>query len=190
MSDGKPDGTWRLINADDVTETALATEYFKKGQFHDGSRGAFNYKDASHIELVTPFILPFVNAEKMFVSQVPCNGTKRKHIVGAQYENGLTSFSGYIKEAVEPYLAKLDLKSINNDIEIVGEVSESGHLINLKNNSFRDDIAQGLITRLRTLPYLHPATVDGKPVRQKFTITFQINEGLYHFSYRFLPIMQ
>ena len=33
-----------------------------------------------------------------------------------------------------------------------------------------------------------PATVNGKPVKQGFTITFDVNPGLYSFSYRFLPI--
>lgn len=188
LANGKPDGKWNLFRTDDISNIPIGSEIFKNGQFRDGSVMNNSYNNTSHILLVSPYKLPFVNAEKMFVSQVPCNGAKRKHIIGAQYENGLTSFSGFIKDAIEPYLGTIDLKGINNSIEIAGEVSETGRLINLKNNGFRDDIAQGLIARLRNLPNLHPATIDGKPVRQKFTITFQINEGLYHFSYRFLPI--
>ncbi len=186
LLNGKPDGTWRLINADDATETPLASEYFKKGKFHDGSRGGFNYTDASHIEIVSLFKLPFVNIEKILVSAVPCNGTKPKHIVGAQYENGLSSFSSYISDAVMPYFSRVNLKGIERIIEIEGEVSEKGGLINLKSN--RSDSAMEIAMRLRNLPVLHPATVDGRPVKQKFVITFRISSGYYQFTYRFLPV--
>jgi antitoxin component YwqK of YwqJK toxin-antitoxin module len=189
LLNGKPDGTWKLLKTDDINSDAMATEHFKKGVFHDGSNGMGDYKDVSRIDLVNPFKLNFINAEKMYVSQVPCNGVKPKHIVNAQYRDGLNVFSGYISGAVSPYLGSTDLKGIDNTIEINGEISEKGNLINLKNNdSFREDIARGIILRLKNLPPLQPATVDGVPVKQKFTISFKINNSVYQFSYRFLPV--
>ncbi len=189
LLNGRPDGTWKLLKTDDINSDALATEHFKKGVFHDGSNGVADYKNISRIELVDPLKLNFVNAEKMYVSQVPCNGVKPKHIVNAQYSDGLNVFSSYISEAVSPYLSRVDLKGIDNTIEITGEISEKGNLINLKNNdSFRIDIARGIILKLKDLPPLQPATADGIPVKQKFTISFKINNSVYQFTYRFLPV--
>ena len=189
LLDGRPDGTWNLVRKDDINESALSTEHFKKGEFRGGSIGAIDYKDISHIVLISPYKLPFVNAEKMSISPAPCNGAPPKHIVGAQYPGGLESLSEAIKSAVSPYLGRVDLKGIDNTISIEGEVSELGELTNLKNkDSFREDIAHGIILRLRTIPPLHPATADGKVITQKFAINFIIRDGFYHFAYRFLPI--
>ena len=41
---------------------------------------------------------------------------------------------------------------------------------------------------LQSLPLLQPATADGKPIIQKFTIIFSFNAGVYRYSYKFLPI--
>jgi len=189
LVNGKPEGTWKLIRTDDITNTPISKEYFKKGKFHDGERGIYDYTDSSHIALVNPSKLPFVTAEKMYISETPCNGVRRRHIVNAQYRDGLSSFSQYISDAVSPYFGKIDLKGIENTIDIDGEISEKGDLINLKSDgTLNDDIARGLILKLKNLPSLHPATADGKPVKQKFTISFKIFGGAYQFRYRFLPI--
>lgn len=189
LLNGRPNGTWNLVRMDDINESAISTEHFKNGQFKSGSIGAVDYHDSSHIMLVSPYKLSFVNIEKMLVSPTPCNGSPSKHIVGAQYLGGFNNLSEAIKTAVSPYLDRVDLKGIDNTISIVGEVSELGELTNLRNkDSFREDIAHGIILRLITINPLHPATADGQPIKQKFTINFIIRDGFYHFTYRFLPI--
>ena len=189
LVNGKPDGKWNFIRTDDASETSIALEHFKKGQFHDGSVGAYEYSDVSRIVLVDPSKLPFVTAERMFISPVPCNGVKRKHIVGAQYKDGLKFFTQYISDAVSSYLGGKNLSDWDTQLDIEGEVSELGEFINLKcQNSTAGDLSQGLVTRLKRLPPLNPATADGKPIKQKFVISFVITKGYYHFSYRFLPI--
>lgn len=187
LVNGKPDGKWRLLKTDDISGIPIGSESFKKGQFREGSLNNNDYNDASHLTLVSLFKLPFVNAEKMFISPVPCNGAKRKHIINAQYENGLESFSSHISDAVKPYFSRVNL-TMYGDIafQIDGEISEKGQLVNLKSNG--SDLARGVIRELMNLPVLHPATVDGKPVKQKFTITFKIGGGFYQFNYRFSPV--
>ncbi len=189
LINGKPDGKWNFIKTDDASEASIASEHFKKGQFHDGSIGAYEYSDVSRIALVDPSKLPFVTAERMFISPVPCNGVKRKHIVGAQYKDGLRFFTQYISDAVSSYLSGKNLSDWDTQLDIEGEVSELGEFINLKcENSTAGDLSHGLINRLKTLPPLNPATADGKPIKQKFVISFVITKGVYRFSYRFLPI--
>lgn len=189
LVDGKPDGKWKAVKTDDRTNTGLVTETLKNGQFQKGSGPAGDYKDASHIVLVSETELPFVNAEKLRISAVPCNGVKNKHIVGAQYRNGFASFSEEIKRLVTPYLSKVDLRLYDTEVTFTGEVSETGNVSMTSYTQGLDQkIAAGLQRELRALPLLEPALVDGKAVRQKFTIVFRFSQGLYSFNYRFLPV--
>ena len=189
LENGKPDGKWKAMKTDDRTNTELVTENFKNGGFQKGKSTAGDYKDASRVILVSENELPFVNAEKMRISSVPCNGVKRKHIVNAQYRNGFSSFSEEIKRLVTPYLGKVDLRPYDNELTFTGEVSEKGYVsITDYTNGFDDKIASGLQRELRNLPNLEPALADGKPVPQKFAITFKFSRGVYSFSYRFLPV--
>jgi hypothetical protein len=120
---------------------------------------------------------------------VPCNGTKRKKIVNADYRGGITSFSQHIADLVSDYLKTVDINSYDNQLTLEGEVNEMGSIGKLQShNPFNNNLAQGLINNLRMLPNLEPATADGKPVKQKFAITFQFHNGIYRFNYRFLPI--
>jgi hypothetical protein len=189
LVNGKPDGKWRVMKTDDRTNTELAAENFKNGEFQKGSGLGGEYKDVSRILLVTDLELPFTNAEKHRISSVPCNGVKRKHIVGAQYRNGFASFSEEVKSRVSPYLGKVDLRPYDTDVTFNGEVSEEGRVV-MNDYSFGldDKIASGLKRVLSTLPNLEPALMDSKPVSQKFTITFKFSQGMYRFSYRFLPV--
>jgi len=189
LLNGRPDGKWRLINIDDVTQTPLVTEYYKKGQFHDGSNGSIDYTDVSHIDFSLPVKLPFMNAENMLVSPAPCNGVKPIHIVNAQYRDGLGTFSNYIGQAVGPYFARQNIAGLESIIKIDGEISEEGNLINLKSDqSVNGPLARQIIIKLEELPALQPATANGKPIKQKFTIQFTITGGLCSFTYKFLPI--
>lgn len=190
LLNGKPDGMWRAIKTDDATNTDVATESFKNGVFQKGTSPIGMYKDASRVVLVTADYLPFTRAEMLHISSVPCNGTKRKHVVGAQYSLGSVSFSEAIKNLVSPYLSKINLAPYVSDLTLNGEVTQYGTITKLiAENAFNDNIANGLITQLRRLPSLQPATVDGKQVTQKFNITFNFYQGSYRFSYHFLPIV-
>ena len=189
LLNGKPDGKWKAMKTDDRTNTELVSENFKNGEFEKGKGPGGDYKDASRIILVSENVLPFVNAEKLRISSVPCNGIKRKHIVNAQYRNGFASFSDEIKRLVSPYLSKVDLRPYDNELTFNGEVSEKGYVsITDYTNSFDDKIASGLQRELRKLPNLEPALEDGKPVPQKFVINFIFSRGMYSFGYRFLPL--
>ena len=189
LVNGRPDGKWRVMKTDDRTNTELATEVFKNGEFQKGSGMGGDYKDGSRIILVSDLELPFVNAEKLRVSSVPCNGVKRQHFVPAQYRNGFASFSDEIKTRVSPYLGKVDLRPYDTNVTYNGEVLEDGRVV-IKDYSFGldDRIASGLKRELSSLPSLEPALADGKPVVQKFTITFTFMQGSYRFGYRFLPL--
>ena len=110
-------------------------------------------------------------------------------MVNAQYNGGINSFTDNIVRVVSPYLQKVDLKPYDNTLIINGEVNEDGRVTNLRaENAFSIEISRGLIRELNALPYLQPATVDGKPTKQKFNITFNFSGGVYRFTYTFLAI--
>jgi len=190
LLNGKPDGTWRAYKTDDATTTTVVTEEFKNGVFKKGNGPLGDYTDASRLVLADPNdLLPFTRTEKLRVSAVPCNGVKRKHIVGAQYSYGLRVFNEEIKNVVSPYISKVNISTFENEINIQGYVNEYGDLEGMRAEStFRGDVANGLIQQLSRLPRLTPATVDGKPTKQKIAFKFTFTKGLYTFSYQFLPI--
>jgi len=189
LLNGKPDGTWRAYKTDDATNTDIISESYKNGAFQKGKGPLGDYTDAPRMVLVPTDKLPFTRAEMLRISQVPCNGVKRKHIVNAQYQNGFAAFSEEIKQLVTPYLSKVDLASYDNTMVIEGTVTESGHIGRLETHTpFNESISRGLIQQLNRLPPLEPATADGKPIAQKLTITFTFTRGMYSFSYRLLPV--
>jgi hypothetical protein len=189
LLNGRPDGTWHAIRNDDATETDLETENYKNGVFQKGTGPLGEYKDAPRMILVAGDMMPFVRAEKLRFSSVPCNGVKRKYVVGAQYRYGWSSFSDEIANLVSPYISKFDIKEFDNQINIDGYVSTIGSLTGLQSSgTFREDIAHGLILQLIRLPSLVPATADGKPVKQKITFKFVFSKGVYNYSYRLLPV--
>lgn len=190
LLNGKPDGIWHAIKTDDATNTYVVTETYKNGAFKKGSGPGGSYTDAPRLILVPTDMLPFTHTESLRISMVPCNGAKSRHIVGAQYRNGLSSFSQYIGDAVTPYISGIDIKTYENEVTFEGEIDTDGKIINLTSrNPFNDNLARGLIRQLNNLPYLQPATADGKPVKQKFTITFKFSKGMYSFIYNFLPVV-
>ncbi|MGI4751899.1 MAG: hypothetical protein ACRYFB_14800 [Janthinobacterium lividum] len=80
------------------------------------------------------------------------------------------------------------MRAYANSLTLTGEVNEFGTITRLiSNDAFNDELARGLILQLKGLPSLQPATADGKPIVQKFSITFTFYQGLYNFSYHFLP---
>ncbi len=187
---GKPDGSWHAYRRDDATNTEVITESYKNGEFVKGKGPLGDYTNAPRLVLAGPDMLPFVTAELLRVSSVPCNGVKRKHLVHAQYSDGLQAFTEHIKDVVSPYLRTVNIKPFENTLTLQGEISTYGDITNLqgKDDIFNESIARGLILQLRKLPPLNPATADGKPITEKFTITFVFSQGVYRFNYRFLPL--
>lgn len=191
LLNGKPDGTWKAANPEDATNTTLVSETYKGGQFKKGNNALGNYEDAPRLALVPPNKLPFTRAEALMIALVGCDGVNLtgKHVVNAQYSGGMSSFTDNIVRAVSPYLQKVDLKPYDNTLIINGEVNEEGRVTNLRaDNAFSGEISRGLIRELNALPYLQPATVNAKPTKQKFNITFNFTGGSYRFTYTFLAI--
>lgn len=167
----------------------MLVESYKNGTFQKGNGPLGTYTDAPRLVLVSNDLLPFTNTELLHISMVPCNGSKHKHIVNAQYHNGFDAFSDYIKHEVSPYLGKIDLKLYDDELKLEGVVNTDGRITNLMSHSpFDDNIARGLIHQLNNLPFLEPATADGVPVKQNFILSFKFSKGMYSFTYRFLPI--
>ncbi|RZA04161.1 MAG: hypothetical protein EOP47_00360 [Sphingobacteriaceae bacterium] len=191
LVNGKPDGTWKAANPEDATNITLVSESYKDGQFKKGKNALGDYTDAPRLALVPPNKLPFTNAEKFMIALVGCDGVSLagKRIVNAQYSAGMSNFTDNIVRLVGPYLQTVDLKPYENTLIINGEVSETGRVTNLRaDNAFNSEISRGIIRELYSLPFLQPATIDGKPTTQKFNITFNFTRGSYRFTYSFLPI--
>jgi hypothetical protein len=189
LNNGTPDGQWNAARELDRTNTILVKEKFKNGKFIKGNGPGGDYTDASHIYLINEADLPFINAENLRISSVPCNGVKRKQIVGAQYKDGFAAFNQKIKDLINPYLSTVDIKPYNVEVEINGEISEKGDISKLAYTGIFDEkIASGLIRELSKLPFLEPALVDGKPVTQKIIFKFNFMSGLYRFNYRLVPL--
>jgi len=189
LVNGKPDGTWKAMLTDDATNATIISESYKAGVFKKGNGPMGDYTDAPKLVLVAAEKIPFVEAEKLRVSTTACNGSKIKHIVNAQYSDGFNTFTTYIQNAVGPFLNTVNLQPYDNELLLEGEVDVSGRIVNLRtHNAFDDKIARGLIRQFNTLPDLHPAMADGKPIKQKFTVLFTFNRGSYRFTYTFLAI--
>lgn len=190
LADGKPEGTWKAIRTNDMSENALITETFKNGTLQKGEGLLGAYSDSSRIQLFTSDMLPFTHAELFLLSATPCNGAKSKRIVGAQYFDGLSSLTYNIQEKTAEGLKGYDLSRFAaGEVVLIGEISTIGTFTHFRVGPSSTNLAvQGLISSLQRIPAMHPATVDGVPVIQKFTITYSINAGVCRFTYRLLPV--
>lgn len=189
LVNGRPDGTWKAIKRSD--KTTLLTENYKKGVFTNGNGPLGEYVDAPRVVLYSADLLPYVNAESFKISPADCSGTSAvKNIVNAKYIGGFNSFSSHIQLIIEPYMSKVNLAPYGNNVLIMeGEIDKTGKLVRvIQQNEFDDTLVSGLTKQLYTLPFLQPATVDGKPVSQKINFTFTFTNGVYTFTYKLLPI--
>jgi hypothetical protein len=102
--------------------------------------------------------------------------------IDAKYSKGWDAFSQQTQTLVQHYLSQVDIKYIDDKMAITAEVSEKGVVENFKlDPNFNDDMQRSIIRELMKLPRLTPATLDGKPVKEKFTITFNFHLGVYDF---------
>lgn len=186
---GRPDGTWLYVSSRNKDEEPIRQERFYEGQFSSGKDFSGTYTDSSRIVFVNDYLLPLVNAETLKISPVGCTAPVvfTAKIISAQYGYGNDDFSDQIKQVAGDYISRM---RGHGDITITGIVNEKGALTDLKSKySYSADInSKDLIVALEKLPLLNPATVNGKPVKQGFSITFKINGSLYSFSYSFLQI--
>jgi antitoxin component YwqK of YwqJK toxin-antitoxin module len=189
LAGGKPDGNWGLYN--DRSGSELASEKFKAGVFTEGKSPGGKYMDASRFELIPKSMLPFIRAEGLKVSAVPCNPVKRKRVMSAQYKHGIQAYSDELVNAVAAYFYYVDVKHFTNKFTIDGEINEEGYITNLNcYDSFNQDISGGLIRCLKRIPPLEPATIDGKPVKQKINFVFKFTQGTYMFNYGFGKLIE
>ena len=187
LVNGKPDGTWKMYDAKD--NSVVATEHFKNGQFKDGENNLTSYSNATRISLVTTVDLPFINAESMRVG-APCNfkdGNGEK-IIDAHYKAGINTFNIVLGRAITSYFRDYKIEAAGSFF-IKGDITTRGNIDNLiREGVYETDIAQHIIEIIRSLPRLEPATIDGKPVVQKFQISLELQPGSYHYSFKFLPL--
>ncbi|HTH81354.1 MAG TPA: hypothetical protein VL490_00375 [Mucilaginibacter sp.] len=192
LLNGSPDGTWEAVKTNDGNNNTLISEKYKNGAFQKGNGPLGAYSDAPRLELVNINMLPFTHAELVRISLVNCNGEgiKLRNAMHAQYRNGPESFNQSIKDLVGPYFGKIDLHKYLNEVkfDIDGEINETGNIIKLNSNSPYAELTNGLVSLLRRLPPLIPATLNGKPVKEKITFSFTLDQGVYHFVHRMLPV--
>lgn len=190
LLNGKPDGSWKAVKANDPTEAGFITETFKNGIFQKGSGIVGAYTDSSRIQLVPADMLPFTHAELFLISAEPCNGRKRRKVVGAHYYDGLNNLIGHIQDKTTEALNGFDLARFSyGEVVITGEISTIGTFTHLSAGAFTANVVvSSLIRCLQRVPAMYPATVDGVPVIQKFAITYSFNSGTCRFGYRLLPV--
>jgi hypothetical protein len=197
LVNGRPDGVWKFINNNIPGADAVVTEHFRKGRFISGESPFSEYSDSSHLILVSTKKLSLTNAElypSMLIRYNANSAETTSHsplFVNARYPGGTDSFIERIQNGVAYYLSTLNLISYNSEVVIHGVVSEKGELGSFSyGNASSQEMCRGLIRCLERLPLLWPATIDKKPVPQKFTITFTFYNGAYKFSYKLLPLNQ
>ncbi|MCW3107795.1 MAG: hypothetical protein JWQ09_2301 [Segetibacter sp.] len=184
---GIPDGKW-TVGTMYARNNILGTERFRLGQFVKGSNVMGEYTDSSHLLLASPDLLHLTKAEKMWMSNVPCHGTRQAITIYAQPPNGTEQFSNWVAERLGPVLNSSQLNSINEPIELKGKVQEDGRII-FKNTEGNDRrLVSALTTGLNGLGNFTPARADGKIVQQDIIIIIKYNSSVYTFTYRLLPV--
>lgn len=190
LSGGKPDGTWTAQYKTDKSRE-LASEKFSAGVFTKGKSPVGEYSDASRIELISKTVLPFVRTEALKVSAVGFNPVAKTGTKGVDYKHGIPAYSTALVEAVAAYMYYIDVTRFTNKFTIEGEVNEAGYITNMNcQDSFNQQISGGLINCLKQAPALEPATINGKPAKQKVSFVFTFSQGAYRFNYRFGSVFE
>ncbi|MBC7398697.1 MAG: hypothetical protein H7289_02040 [Mucilaginibacter sp.] len=191
LVNGRPDGTWSLMRTEDVTNSEMSSEKFKLGVFQKGKLPVGEYTNASHMQLIPPNLFPFIHAEDLKISAFPCNAEKPKRYVSAQYSGGMQAYGDELIRAIAAYFYYIDVQHFTNKFTIDGEVDEQGYLTKFTCfDSFNQGISDGLIMCLKRTVPLTPATIDGKPAKQKIHFVFNFFGGTYRFTYGFGEIIK
>ncbi|MFA6247650.1 MAG: hypothetical protein WC615_11975 [Mucilaginibacter sp.] len=203
LTNGKPDGTWQFIVTTNGLERVVNTETFKDGHFVKGIGLTGNYKNASRIVMMPPEALPFLQAEKMAISSYPCNANTpmfteniKKHddnvYLDAHYDANRYDFRSELFDNLSDSFHSDKYNFLGRfDINLTAEVNELGKFTNVKTTGTSDiQIEKGVISAIYRLPTLKPATINGKVVKQKFTLTYFYDKtaGRRKLVYKFLPL--
>ncbi|MBD1387646.1 hypothetical protein IDJ75_20340 [Mucilaginibacter rigui] len=205
LLNGKPEGTWQLVINSNGLVKVINTETFKDGHFVKGIGITGNYKNASRVVMMPPEALPFLQAENMAISSYPCNANTPmfteniiKHddniYLDAHYEANRYDFRSELFSSLfnktrgnsSPFLGLFD-------IHLTAEIDELGKFKNIKTAGTADiGMESAVISALHDMPILKPATINGKVVKQKFTLTYLYDKKTKHYSidYKFLPLNQ
>jgi hypothetical protein len=191
LVNGRPDGTWSFMQTYDGSSREVASEKFKLGLFQKGKSPLGEYTDASRIQFIPPNLFPFIHAEALKTSAYGCNAEKPKRYAGATYSGGMQAYSDELIRAIAAYFYYVDVQHFTNKFTIDGEVDEQGYLTKFSClDSFNQGISDGLIRCLKRTVPLTPASIDGKPVKQKVHFVFNFAGGTYRFNYGFGEIIK
>ena len=183
LLNGTPNGNWRLYNEENGA--VYATEYFENGKFQDGTSNYSRYTGKSLLTLVF-FSFRFINVERLWPSSQLCGTVVSHQSANAVFAHGSNTFMEDLQNAVNTYFSTITyLRDGSRAFKIEGEISPEGKFSNMKSNA---EMGRGILYQLKILPALTPASIDGKPVAQKFVMAFTFNDGAYHFNYNLLPL--
>jgi hypothetical protein len=187
LLNGRPDGKWKSKRASDNAD--FSSEVYKNGVFQKGM-ALSEYTDEPRMALISPSNFPFITAEKFQLSDNPCDGTKTNVFVDAHFTGSLPTLTNRIDYLVYDYLRTPNLMILADEITLEGEVNVHGDISKLHGTTSNVNavLIQTLIGLLQKLPKLTPATLNGKPVKQGFAISFKFSGGYYRFNYKFLPV--
>jgi hypothetical protein len=188
LINGKPEGSWKCVRADDGNNVALSTENYKNGQFIKGNSPRGSYTDAARVILITSDMLPFTRGELLQLSVSACDVVSPVgNVINAHYKYGGQIYDSMILDGVHEYMRT----TLNNlylwHITLNAEITEDGRISNVVSAKNDSNFSDPLISMIKRLPKLEPATIDGKPIKQKFTISFNFDQ-YFTFAYRFLPL--
>lgn len=202
LVNGKPNGTWQFnLNSNGLVKV-INTEIFKDGLFVKGVSITGNYKNASRIVLVPTAVLPFLQAENLAISSYPCNANTtiftekiKKNddnvYLDAHYEENEYDFRRELYQSIKNQFNK-DGNFYYGSFEanVTAEVDEYGKFINVKTKGVIALTEHGFTSAFSHLPILKPATINGKPVKQKFTLTYSFDVNTYRpkIDFKFLPL--
>jgi hypothetical protein len=181
-----------MYRSADKYKNTIATERFKKGEFVKGENQITSYADASRIVLVSKDFFSFVNAEKLLIG-MPCNmPSLQRSFVNAHYKGGMDSFNTRLGSELTGFFNLGYLEGQEGVFEIVGEITTEGDIVNLtrKGGSNLERTTSGIIRIISQLPRLIPATLDGKPVPERFKLELNLSSRSYSYSFKFLPIFE
>lgn len=191
LANGKPEGTWKMYRSADKYKNTIASERFKKGEFVRGENQIGSYTDQSRIVLVNKDLFPFINTEKLVIG-LPCNMSLQHKLVNAHYKNGMDSFNARLASELTGFFNGNHREGNEGHFEIVGEISTQGDIEKLtrKGGSSIEIISSGIMKIIADLPQLIPATIDGKPVTERFKLDLDLGVSSYSYNFQFLPILE
>jgi hypothetical protein len=191
IAKGRPDGTWNLSTINPKVKLPSTSEYFKKNVFKNGTNASGDYSDSSRIILISTEMLPFLNAENLITDNGCTAPRESRYVVKAQYRTGWDAFRRDVAHIAGPIIRRFGGTSIfiGQSFTITGDIDEKGEVINLRcDDMFNPNLTRSIIDRLSELANFQPATINEKPVKEKFTLTFSFEAEHYRFHYKFLKV--